>query len=435
MQWCVLACAVLGLAACGGGPAPRSAGAVVDTVDGVPRVVYGTGAAQALGWTADPVFVVGDALAEDEYQFDEVSPSGLAGDAAGNVYVLDRQGGRVLKYGPEGRHLATYGRKGGGPGELGQPLGLAVGSGDTVWVTEFGIGGTGRLTGFPQEGGEPRVISYPEQAGFPSPDIAVLVQGVFQSFRPMAFRGGPGGARRSGDDAAGAAPRTVPLLRLDADLQPRDTIWTRPEPPSDLVQLEMGGRSIVMMMPREFAPAIRWRVLSDGITVLSDSAAYLLRMIGPDGTLLRLIEREPAPRAVTETDREAARERVRSAESGGGGGIRIGGGGPDPATQRRILEQRLEKMTFAELVPRIVGLRVDPQDRIWVGVSEDVAGEIDRIDIYDRDGTLLGELRDFPMPDVFLGSDRIGLLGRDELDVQQVTVLGVGGMREPLAAR
>lgn len=64
-----------------------------------------------------------------------------------------------------------------------------------------------------------------------------------------------------------------------------------------------------------------------------------------------------------------------------------------------------------------------------MGVSEDVADEIARIDVYDRDGRLLGELRDFPMPDLFLSDGRAAVLRRDEMDVQQVVLLRVRGDR------
>jgi hypothetical protein len=189
-----------------------------------------------------------------------------------------------------------------------------------------------------------------------------------------------------------------------------------------MVTLEVGNNVMVTMMSREFSPEFQWAAFPDGGVVVSDSAAYLLHLLAPDGTEIRRIERAPAPRATTEADRETARNRVRE-ESANSTGIRIGGGGPDDDARQRMLEQRLEKMTFADVIPKVIDLRVDPRGRIWVGVTEDVAGELARIDVYDRDGNLLGELRDFPMPDVFIGQDRIGVLRRDELDVQQVVVL------------
>ena len=80
-------------------------------------------------------------------------------------------------------------------------------------------------------------------------------------------------------------------------------------------------------------------------------------------------------------------------------------------------------MTFAGSIPRITGLAVDGNDRLWVGVSEQLPGETERIDVYRLDGTLLGEIRDPSVfPTMFYGTGRAALLDRDELDVQRVVV-------------
>lgn len=428
--WLVLA---LVLAACDD-TAPDRVEAAVDTVDGVVQLTYPAEPAAALDWSLDTVAVLGDAFAEDAYQFNNVSAGGLASDDAGNLYVLDRQGGRVLKYAPDGSHLATVGRQGEGPGELSQPIALSVGPGDTIWVSDFA---NSRMTGFPQDGDEPRTIPFAENAGIPGQRLATLDDGFITMFRPLfGFSRGSGGrmemTRVGQDEDVDSGPPMLPVLRLTRSLEPVDTLWSAPEPPMDMVQLEAANRVMVTMMSREFYPEFQWAGFSDGAVVISDSAAYVLRVLGPDGTVARTIVRAPAPRPTTEADRERARQRVRD-ESGQGGGVRIGGGGPDQETQDRILQQRLEKMTFADVIPRVVGLRVDPASRIWVGVSEDTPDEVDRIDIYDRRGTLLGELRDFPFPDVFLTADRIGVLRSDELDVQQVVILDVNRPEQEVA--
>lgn len=408
---------------CGDGsePPPRAI-AAVDTVDDVERYRYPEASGPALDWSADTALVLGDAFAEDAYQFDAVTAGGLAA-ADDGLLVLDRQGDRLLEYGPDGSHRATYGREGEGPGELSQPIGVDLGPGDTIWVSDFS---NSRLTGYPRAGGEPRTVAFPQDVGFPSPRMAALDGGYLMQFNPMFnFRRSEGGDYRMsrGDGTEPERPR-LPVIRYDRSLQPSDTLWSSVEPPTDMVQLETAGRLMVTLMSRTFYPELLWDAFSDGALVVSDTASYLLRLVAPDGTVRRVIERDPPPRTVTETDREQARARVRAEESDGPS-VRVGGSGPGEEARQKLLEQRLEKMTFADLVPRVVALRVDPQDRIWVGVSEESAGELDRIDLYDREGGLLGELRDFPMPDVFLGGDRIGVLRRDEMDVQQVVVLNV----------
>lgn len=418
---------IAGVAACGDGGPTAHTTAAVDTVDGVERLTYPAASASALDWQLDTVAVLGDAFAEDAYQFDQVSDGALAADDAGNVYVLDRQGKRVLKYGPDGRHLATFGREGEGPGELNQPMAIALGPGDTIWVSDFS---NARFTGLPQEGGDPVTIPLPTENVIPGQRLAVLDDGFVTTmnqlfmFRPSSS-GGLTMDRGDGEDAESV--RKVPVMHLDRSLQPLDTLWASVEPPRDMVQLQAGNNVMITMMAREFYPDFVWDDFPDAGIVVSDSASYALHLIGPDGGITRSVRREPAPRATTEADREFARERIRE-ESGSGGGVRVGGGGPDEDMQAEILRQRLEKMTFADLIPRVAALRVDPSGRIWVGVSEDRPGEVDRIDVYDRDGTLLGELRDMPFPDVFLSPNRIGVLRRDELDVQQLVILDVQGV-------
>jgi hypothetical protein len=411
----LLACGCAG--ADDAGPGDRAA-AVVDTVDGVERLSYGAERAASMEWGVDTLAVIGDALAEDAYQFDQVSPEGLASDGDA-LYLLDRQGKRVLAYDAEGRHRGTFGRAGEGPGELSEPLGLEVGPGDTVWVSDFR---SSRLTGYPANGGDPRILTLPDTAGMPSFRFAALESGFVMSFRPLPslFRGGG----RASLDGLGESEAFVPLVRLDRDLHLAETLWRSPEPPRDVVQLESGGRMMVAMQSREFWPETLWDAFEDGTVVVADSAAYVLHLVSPDGTVLRRVRRDPAPRATTEADREAVKQRMRE-EAEEGVSVSVGGHGPGPDMRQKLLEERLEKMTFADLIPRILAIRIDPEERIWVGVSEDVAGEIARIDIYDRDGVLLGELRDVPMPNVFMGPDRFGVLRRDELDVQQVVLLAV----------
>lgn len=57
--------------------------------------------------------------------------------AADRIWVLDVGAKRVYGYGLDGRHRATVGRPGSGPGELAQPLAIDA-AGDTVWVLDAG---------------------------------------------------------------------------------------------------------------------------------------------------------------------------------------------------------------------------------------------------------------------------------------------------------
>jgi DNA-binding beta-propeller fold protein YncE len=96
-------------------PAPQK----IETVDGV-RVVHNVKGGL---WGRTPkvalelVRKIGDIDTEDEHIAFNY-PSDVAVDRGGNIYILDAANARIQKFGPDGKFLATIGRKGQGPGEF-----------------------------------------------------------------------------------------------------------------------------------------------------------------------------------------------------------------------------------------------------------------------------------------------------------------------------
>lgn len=407
-------CVTLGIlalltAGCGGGSTPGGRlRAVVDTVDGVPRITYPARGEGTLPWTVDTLAVIGDIMGNDDnYQFDQVPNSGIAGDRHGDVFVLDVNGGRVLAYDSTGKFHASYGRKGNGPGELQQPFALRVGAADTVWVLEPM---SRRLTGFPVAGGDPRVmvLSTSILAG---PPLATRPDGfIMQGFNMPVF-GKAGGVSNDG------AP-VIPLLRVDRPATVIDTLWSAPAPEQQLVQSKSGNAIMVTVVTPEFQPQFRWALLAAGGVVLAEDDSYTLRLLASDGREVLRVARDMPPRPTTDADRQAARERVRASASR----ARIGG----RKAPEEMIRARLERMTFAPTIPRITGIVVDPQNRIWVGVSLQQPDSTEQIDVFQADGTLLGSLHGVPLPLTFLGHDLAADLRKDpDTDVQQAVVFRI----------
>ncbi len=81
------------------------------------------------------VRTIGDLDAVDgNYAF--YLPSCVALDSAGDILILDSGNHRVQKFGPDGRYLASFGRKGQGPGEMFFPAWLDMDKAGNMYVTD-----------------------------------------------------------------------------------------------------------------------------------------------------------------------------------------------------------------------------------------------------------------------------------------------------------
>jgi sugar lactone lactonase YvrE len=99
----------------------------IETVDGV-RVVHNIKGGlwgKAPKIALELVRKIGDVDTEDEHLAFNF-PSDVTSDKDGNIYILDSANARVQKFGPDGKYLATIGRKGQGPGEFIFPDALSL---------------------------------------------------------------------------------------------------------------------------------------------------------------------------------------------------------------------------------------------------------------------------------------------------------------------
>lgn len=363
----------------------------------VVRITHPAIAGSPLAWRMDTLAVVGDILGgDDAYTFHNVGPGGIAGDGRGNLYVLDGSAGRVLSYDTAGRHRATYGRRGRGPGEIMRGRALALGAGDTIWVLDEYP--PSRIIGYGPGGVPGRVVLMPESSERPGIVFAVhdgrfVFQYTTPATRAMTFAGSPmPDARRQRLALIGGRKR---LAVLGWNGMTLDTLWSIPGPPVHVDTIRSASRTTAAVtligQNMRYAPTLRWAPLASGSVAVADNDRYEIRLVGRDGSELFLIERNLPPRPFTEADREAELRSMREHAMAAG----------DPGTAEAIATQ-IAGTTFAATVPRIAGLAADDQNRIWVRVRID-DGSGPRIDIYERDGRFVGWLDGMHIPHAFLG--------------------------------
>ncbi len=109
----------------------------IEIVDGV-RIVHNMKGGK---WGKNPQVsiklfrTIGDLNTEDEnLAFN--SPSDVAMDGEGNIYILDTSNQRIQKFDPAGEYLATIGRKGQGPGEFNYPRSLDIDGQGNLYVLD-----------------------------------------------------------------------------------------------------------------------------------------------------------------------------------------------------------------------------------------------------------------------------------------------------------
>ena len=416
--------------ACGGAAGDAAAEAGEASLDGPDRMIEPV---------AEDVYTVGALEGEAWETFGNVSD--VAFDDAGNLYILDRDAGHIVKVSPQGEYLQTIGRRGDGPGELSGPLGLALMPDERVVVFDFSRQG---FQVFSTEGEFIESVTLTPDEGFPGrvleplPDGRIATHGGIR----LSFDGG-----LPGDD--GPSGRPIETFGLDGSRDVAYTAW-QPAPPEEDSETELssGGGRIQLRMQQTiaFEPQLHLGVLSDGRMAVVDSVGYRVKLVD-GGAVATTLERPITPTVVDEDIMEAERERrLAEIEEGGGGSGRMmvisaggsgSGGGNFSVDQDQIDRMRRDQiasMGFAEAIPAIARMKVDREDRLWIERSGSVPGEDGPTDVVTADGRYLGTIPadGLRIPAAFGPDGLVAYIEQDELDVQRVRVARIDETNEGL---
>jgi len=377
----------------------------------------------------DEVYRVGSFDGDLWETFGEIS--GLSFDAAGNLFILDRQASQITVVDTRGAFVRTVGQAGEGPGEFRMPVSFTAMPDGSLVVADLGHRS---YQLFDAEGAFQRMVSMGggdmirlgEIAPHPSGTAIVSGGGGMA----IAMRTGPGGG------PSVPATRPIDVITLTGEVAEVDPIAQAWQPPRDdrPQRLEGGGVRLQMSMagPRTFEPQLLVGVLPDGGVAYTDSSTYRIKVIGPDGGLSGLLTRNHPPREVTSRMRDAEKERrLTQLEEGQGPRMRIltnnGSGGARPISEdamREMMRGQIDQLQFYPELPVLMALTSSWTGKIWAQRRGDAPTDPGAIDVMTSEGQYAGtfEAGSLQMPAAFGPDGLTAWIERDDFDVPTIVV-------------
>ena len=386
------------------------------------------------------VYRAGGVTAPDWAQFS--TPTGLAFDGSGNLYVLDPQLFQVVVIDRNGELVRTVGRQGGGPGEFNIPMAQVVWRDGRFAVADMGHNAyqlfdpDGELLRFVKmsEGQGPMAgFSSVRSAIRPDPDGGALVA---QGTPGMMSRMSGLIAQATGaDEEPGIDDRGLERVDLGGDMVSATRILQAWSPPEDgpaapmTVETAMDPSRMAEMIVGEerfFEPQLIWDVLPDGTIAYSDSSAYSIELVGREGAAVSVLSRPIQPEGVTRGIRAAMIEeelRQFEEESTNASGPMADLGALVPSGMMDAVRDALEKRDFFEEIPVVRGLKATWNGALWIQRrGDDPWDNAGPIDVFDAAGEYAGTLPQAEMPAAFGPDGLAAYVERDEFDVPTIVV-------------
>jgi hypothetical protein len=357
--------------------------------------------AEGEGWrvSAEPAVEIGMIDGPAAYQLDNVRNAARLRD--GSIAIADGGSRQVRIYDADGRHLRSFGGRGGGPGEFETLFLVRPSRGDSIaaWDSR-----QRRLTVFDPEGAVGRVLTVEGVPGWLVPALGWFDDGslvVSPGMTPQALMEAESGLRRE--------IRTY--LRVDPE-GGIDTLAIGPGR-DEVVYHEgtsFGTREV--LFGRDAYAALRGDELVTG-----ESGHFAIAHLGPDGITRRMTRLIGKPRPVSDAELDEARERVREArrESARRMAEQFG----------RPVEEDRSPVQHRDAYPFFDALELDTGGNLWVRVpAPGGAGgaTMPRTwQVFDADGAWLGAVETpagLRVTDI--GDGHVLGVVRDDFDVEYV---------------
>ena len=359
----------------------------------------GAGAAAAVPqWRAapGPSLAIGTAEGAAAYQFEEISSVRRRRD--GTIAVADRGARQVRFYDPAGHHLLTVGRRGRGPGEFEGLARLFLLPGDSVAAWDPN---QQRLTVLSPDGTIARV----EPLALPG--YGAAVDAVFADGSLVAHRG----IDPFQPHASAEGQRRLPVVHM---VRPAgQTQWRALEGMPGLEEVvvrdERGsGTSALLFGRRHVAAAGRARWYT------GDTDRFSITVRAPDGTPVRVLQREHTPTRVSAAHLARAREELQQSRREDAAAV-------PPWLARQAGDQPLPP--HRETMPAFDAVLEDTDGRVWVRHYHFPSDAPQQWSVFSSGGRLVAEAQTPARLQVQqIGPDWIAGVLKDTLGVSYVHV-------------
>ncbi len=344
---------------------------------------------------SEPVVSIGEVLGEEPYLLDLVSDAIVLPD--GRVVVANTGTNELRVYDAAGVHMATWGRRGEGPGEFMNRAGVDVWPGDSVVAWDY----------------RNRAISVFDSGGTFGRSF-VLESGTDRPLEPrFAFSDGSFLGRHGEVTGRGQRRSKVSYERRDGD----GGRWRDYGTHDGVESFEgaIGGGIPFTVARLPFSRGLHTARWSDLVIITPDDEYHIHAYDGTDGSLARIVRREHANRAPTGAEAEQALEQALE---------RTG----FDARMLDMVRDGFKDVPVVERFPAFRTLLTDPLDHLWV--RETTLPDADRPaplwTVFHPEGKALGFIETPAGLTVYeIGADY--LLGRatDEMGVESVQVWGL----------
>ncbi|MYB08150.1 MAG: hypothetical protein F4Y24_17565 [Gemmatimonadetes bacterium] len=390
-----------------------------------------------LAAVTEAMYTVGAFSGEDWETFGRIADVDF--DASGNLYILDEGNYRVVVVNRDGALVRTLGSQGEGPGELSGPTSAAILDDGRLVVYDMGF--PGALEVFDQQGTFVSSTPVDPLSGMPGQLLLPLGGDRMVTTGGMTIR-------MAGQDEPDEPPEDAHLRDIDifslggTGKEVLYRAWNLPpdEVVEDFTATNAQGQNVFTMglqRQRAFRPWLHIGVLPDGRVAVADSVGYRVKLIGADGSVTGVIQRDIAPEPVTEAIQEGERARRiegLTAESASSRISLMGGleelSGEAAEQLREQMLPMIENMLFPDEIPVVAGMAVDGEGRLWIARTAPGGDGDGPIDIMSAQGDYIGTLPpEAPrIPDAFGPDGLMAYIETDEMDVPSVRVIRLAAL-------